>query len=43
MPQIVIPLDNAPLDEIHQILSKKLEEVPQAEPFASRLMRTFGF
>lgn len=43
LPQIVIPLDNAPLKEIHHILSNKLEEVPQAEPFASRIMRTFGF
>lgn len=43
MPQIVIPLDNAPLKEVHQTLAKMLEEVPQAEPFASRLMRMLGF
>ena len=43
LPQIVIPLDNAPLKEIHQILIKKLEEIPQSEPFASRFMRMFGF
>lgn len=43
IPQIVIPLDNAPLKEIHHVLAKNLEEVPQVEPFANRLMRMFGF
>lgn len=43
MPQIVIPLDNAPLEEIHHVLSQKLHEVPQTEPLPSRLMRKLGF
>lgn len=43
MPQIVIPLDDAPLEEIHEALSGRLQEVPQAEPFPSRIMRKLGF
>lgn len=43
MPQIVIPLDDALLEEIHNILSERLQEVPQSEPLPNRLMRKLGF
>lgn len=43
MPQIVIPLDDAPLEEIHNMLSGRIQEVPQPEPLPNRLMRKLGF
>ena len=43
MPHIVIPLDNAPLEEIHHLLSRMLHEIPQMEPFPHRIMRKLGF
>lgn len=43
MPHIVIPLTNAPIEEIHHTLSQMLEEELQIEPLADRVMRKLGF
>lgn len=43
MPHIVIPLTNAPLEEIHHALSQMLDEEPQVEPLPDRIMRKLGF
>ncbi len=43
MPHIVIPLTNAPLEDVHHMLSQALEEELQIEPLADRVMRKLGF
>lgn len=43
MPHIVIPLTNAPIEEIHHTLSQMLDEELQIEPLADRVMRKLGF
>lgn len=43
VPLIVIPLGNAPIDEIHEVLLNVLAEEPQAEPFPDRIIRKLGF
>ncbi|MFA5997602.1 MAG: hypothetical protein WC791_03915 [Candidatus Paceibacterota bacterium] len=43
MPHIVVPLDEAVMDEVHQALSHMLHEEPQMEPLPERLMRKIGF
>ncbi|OHA83921.1 MAG: hypothetical protein A2937_03205 [Candidatus Yonathbacteria bacterium RIFCSPLOWO2_01_FULL_47_33b] len=43
MPHIVIPLVNAPIEDIHHILSQMLIEEPQSEPLPDRVMRKLGF
>lgn len=44
MPHIVIPIsDSIDLEDLHAILSNKLEEVYQIEPLPDRIMRTLGF
>ena len=43
-PQIIIPLGNdAPMEDIRATLAHMLEEQPQVEPVAHRLMRMLGF
>ena len=43
MPNIVIPLGESVIDEVHQSLSHMLHEEPQVEPLPERLMRKIGF
>lgn len=43
MPHIVIPLTNAPLEEVRHTLSQMLDEEPQIEPLPDRVMRKLGF
>ncbi|MBI5798582.1 MAG: hypothetical protein HZB10_01465 [Candidatus Yonathbacteria bacterium] len=43
MPHIVVPLNDFILDEVHEVLSHMLEEVPQVEPLHERLTRRLGF
>ena len=43
MPHIIIHLDNAPIEEIHEYLSKMINEEYQVEPFPHRIMHRLGF
>jgi len=43
MPLIIIPLGNAPVEEIHKALTAMLPEHLQAEPLPDRVMRRLGF
>lgn len=42
MTQIIIPLDSAPLAEVHHVLEGMLHEVPQKEPITARIARMLG-
>ena len=42
MPQIVVPLDNAPLEDVRHLLSRMLHEVHQKEPITNRIARMLG-
>jgi hypothetical protein len=43
MPHIVIPLTNAPIEDVRHALEQILFEEPQTEPLPDRLMRKLGF
>lgn len=43
VPLIVIPLGDAPLDKVREVLLTVLVEEPQVEPFPDRIMRKLGF
>lgn len=43
MPQIIIPINEYIVDEVHQSLSHMLHEEHQVEPLPDRLMRKIGF
>ena len=43
IPHIVIPLGDAPVDEVRQILLTVLLEEPRVEPLPDRIIRKLGF
>ena len=44
MPHIIVPIsDTIDLQDLHAILSERIEEVYQIEPLPDRIMRALGF